>query len=119
MKLPLAFAVIALITLSGCDRVLKLADSVGKKERSPTTAPANPGPLVVEVPDGGFDTFILQQNRLVIIDFTADWCGPCRQLAPLLDQIAKEKQGVVVVGKIDVYCRASRFVIWEELEIQC
>jgi len=102
VKLPLAFAVIALITLSGCDRVRKLADSVGKKAGSPTTAPANLGPLVMEVPDGGFDTFVLQENRLVIIDFTADWCGPCRQLAPLLDQITKEKQGVVVVGKIDV-----------------
>lgn len=102
MKLPLAFAVIALITLSGCDRVRKLADSVGKKERPPTAASANLGPLVVDVPDGGYDTFILQQNRLVIVDFTADWNGPGRQLAPLLEQITKEKQGLVVVGKIDV-----------------
>ncbi len=102
MKLALAFVVTALFTLSGCDRVRKLADSAGKKEGSPTTALASLGPLVMEVPDGGFDTFTLQENRLVIIDFTADWCGPCRQLAPLLDQITKEKQGVVVVGKIDV-----------------
>jgi thioredoxin 1 len=102
VNLPLAFAAIALINLSSCDRVRKLAGSVGKKERSPTTAPANLGPLVVEIPDGGFDTFVLQENRLVIIDFTADWCGPCRQLAPLLDKITKENQGVVVVGKIDV-----------------
>ncbi len=102
MKPPLVFTVIALVTLSGCDRVRNLADAVGKKDRTPVNAPANLGPLVVEVPDGGFDTFILQKNRLVIIDFTADWCGPCRQLAPLLDQITKEKEGVVVVGKIDV-----------------
>ncbi len=102
MKLPLAFAVIALITLSGCDHIRKLADSVGKKERSSATAPANLGPLVVDVPDGGLDSFILQQNRLAIVFFTAEWSGPSRQIDPLLEHITQEKMGVVVVGKIDV-----------------
>ena len=102
MKLPLAFVVIALITLSGCDRVRKLTENVGKKEGSAASAPANLGPLVVDIPDGGFDTFTQQEHRLVIVDFCADWNGESRQLMPLWDKLTEEKQGVVVVGKVDV-----------------
>lgn len=42
------------------------------------------------------------KSGVVLIDFHANWCGPCRTLAPVLDQVAKEMQGKVVVGKIDI-----------------
>ncbi len=102
MKLPLACVAVILIVSSGCDRVRTLADRVGKKEPGGANAPADLGPLVSEIPEGAFNTFIHQRNRLVIVDFHADWCGPCRQLAPLLDQITREMGGLVVVGKVDV-----------------
>jgi thioredoxin 1 len=102
VKLPLAFAVIALITLSGCDRALKFADSVRAKERSGDGMPAYPGPLVVEIPDGGYETFLQQSGRLVVVDFYANWSGPSRQFAALCDKIAAERGGVVIVGKVNI-----------------
>jgi thioredoxin 1 len=44
----------------------------------------------------------LKQNELVLVDFYADWCGPCRMLAPVIQQVAAETQGKVKVLKVDV-----------------
>ena len=49
-----------------------------------------------------FDAFVAQQNRTVIVDFYADWCGPCQMLSPILDAIESEKNGAVVIGKVNV-----------------
>ncbi len=45
---------------------------------------------------------MLKENELVLVDFYADWCGPCRMLAPIIEQIENEKAGLVKVVKIDV-----------------
>ena len=50
--------------------------------------------------DGEFQNQI--KSGVVLVDFHANWCGPCRTLAPVLDQVAKEMQGKAVVGKIDI-----------------
>ena len=42
------------------------------------------------------------KSGVVLVDFHANWCGPCRTLAPVLDQVAKEMQGKAVIGKIDI-----------------
>lgn len=52
--------------------------------------------------DLNFDDEVLKSKSPVLVDFTATWCGPCRQLAPIVDQLADELAGTVKVGKLDV-----------------
>ncbi len=49
-----------------------------------------------------FDRTVMQSEKTVLIDFWAGWCGPCRMLAPIIDEIAEEYAGTVTVGKINV-----------------
>lgn len=52
--------------------------------------------------DLNFETDVLKSDVPVLVDFTASWCGPCKQLAPIIDQLADELAGKVRVGKLDV-----------------
>lgn len=45
---------------------------------------------------------LLSQEKPVVIDFWAEWCGPCRMIAPIVDELAAEYEGMVVIGKCDV-----------------
>lgn len=52
--------------------------------------------------DLNFDSEVLKADKAVLVDFTAAWCGPCRQLAPIIDQIAEELGAEAKVGKLDI-----------------
>ncbi len=55
-----------------------------------------------EFTDGNFKSEALETDQLVIIDFWAVWCGPCRMIAPIIEELASEYEGKVKVGKLDV-----------------
>lgn len=95
-------ALSALTGLTSCDKARDLVRKVGKQQGPTTAAQPYTGPLVTEITDGEFDTFSKQPGRVALIDFHADWCGPCRQLGPILDKIASENNGLVLVGKVNV-----------------
>jgi len=56
---------------------------------------------IVEVTDANFDSDVLKSDKPVLIDFWAAWCGPCRAIAPIVEELAGEYQGKVKVGKMD------------------
>ncbi|MFN0102515.1 MAG: thioredoxin TrxA [Bryobacteraceae bacterium] len=52
--------------------------------------------------DGGWDVEVLQSDKPVLVDFWAEWCGPCRMMSPTIDALADDYAGRVTIGKLDV-----------------
>lgn len=57
---------------------------------------------VIELTEGSFDTSVLKSEKPVLVDFWAVWCGPCRQVAPIVDALATKWGDKVLVGKLNV-----------------
>ena len=68
----------------------------------------------IEVNDGNFEAEVLKSTQPVVVDFWAEWCGPCKMLAPVLDEIASEQGGRAKIVKVNVdenQALAARFGI--------
>lgn len=60
------------------------------------------GQNAMEFTDASFQKEVLESTQPVVVDFSATWCGPCRQLAPIIDDLAKEYSGRIKIGKVDI-----------------
>jgi thioredoxin 1 len=59
-------------------------------------------PNIVTLTDSNFKQEVLQSSTPVLVDFWAEWCGPCKMVAPILDELASEYQGKVKIGKVNI-----------------
>jgi len=57
---------------------------------------------IIHITDDNFEQEVLQSNTPVLVDYWAEWCGPCKMIAPALDQIASEYQGRLKVAKLNI-----------------
>ena len=58
--------------------------------------------MALQITDASFEEAVLKSDKPVLVDFWATWCGPCRTLGPIIEEISTEYEGRVVVGKVDV-----------------
>jgi thioredoxin 1 len=58
--------------------------------------------MATQLTDSNFKTTVLDSDKVAIVDFWAEWCGPCKAIGPMIEEISKEFDGKAIVGKVDV-----------------
>ena len=58
--------------------------------------------MALEINDANFEELVLQADKPVLVDFWAEWCGPCRMVAPIVQELSEDFAGRLIVGKVDV-----------------
>jgi len=86
---------------TGCEKLRKAAESVSAKNSAESTASGSAEIRHIQG-TGEFDDFVNQKDKVVVVDFYANWCGPCRRLAPILEKVVGEYGSQVALGKVNV-----------------
>lgn len=58
--------------------------------------------MAITITDNNFDEVVMKSDKPVLVDFWAEWCGPCRMVGPIVEELSKEYDGKAVIGKLDV-----------------
>ena len=108
-RLPLVVLAASAFALTGCGKVkgvvgklTELKAEVAAKSSAATLPGTYSRDQIADIGKSSYDRFIARKDALVIVDFHADWCPPCKKLGPVLAKATEAHPGVVYLGKVDV-----------------